>query len=65
MASSSRAKPLHPTWSLNPKTPTLNLQPYTVLNLRPRTVYVSANDGEGWLYGYFLDPEARSSFSHL
>jgi len=21
------------------------------------TVYVSANDGEGWLYGYFLDPE--------
>jgi len=22
-----------------------------------RTVYVSDNDGEGWLYGFFLDPE--------
>ena len=28
------------------------------LSPSPRTVYVSANDGEGWLYGYFLDPEA-------
>ena len=24
-----------------------------------RTVYVSDNDGEGWLYGFFLDPEDR------
>ena len=50
----TRCKATSPLGEPPPNRPDVDL---VFLGQAKRTVYVSDNDGEGWLYGFFLDPE--------